>query len=411
MGKPDVMMGYGDYHGTRTTLAPQTPTIRNTRSKGGVIIRHREFIQDINSSVVFQNINIGTGATSQNSIQPGNPNLFPWLSQIAANFELWAPRGIMFEFRSTSTDTAVNTTNANPAIGAVIMATEYNTYNAPFANKQQMESYEFAVSCKPSCSMLHAVETKKSKTAIDHLFVRTGAIPTGADARLYDLGSFQIAASGMQTSGFAIGELWVTYEIEFQKPRLLPGVDEPHLDGNVDHFNLTSNTAVLPATPFGTDTGSLQLPSTGSTLGGRISRGIVTAANQLPNFQIPVLTGTAGSQTPTGAVQSSVANTYYFPQGVSSGRWMLQYTSLYGTQGTMTSATPTYINCAALTILNAGALGHQGNVSSGNTVANMVTIFVTVTAAYAAVSLTQVGGMSVPTYADLIVTELPFGFN
>jgi len=54
---------------------------------------------------------------------------------------------------------------------------------------------------------------------MDSLFTRSTSVPTGADPRFYDLGLFQIATSGMQ-SGYVVGELWVSYDIVFRKPRI-----------------------------------------------------------------------------------------------------------------------------------------------------------------------------------------------
>lgn len=71
------------------------------------------------------------------SINPANRELFPWLSSIAGQFEEWVPHSIKFRFKTTSTDLAGAGTN--PALGTVIMATDYNPYNALFASKQQME--------------------------------------------------------------------------------------------------------------------------------------------------------------------------------------------------------------------------------------------------------------------------------
>lgn len=85
-GRRRSIRGYGDYSGGGSTFAQGTspPQVRN--SKGGFVIRHREYIQDIQSSQAF----VGVAGY----INPGNSALFPWLSQVALNFEEWVPRGI-----------------------------------------------------------------------------------------------------------------------------------------------------------------------------------------------------------------------------------------------------------------------------------------------------------------------------
>jgi len=89
------------------------------------------------------------------------------------------------------------------------MATEYNVYNPLFASKQQMENYEWATSCKPSLSMLHEIETARKETPVHTMYV-TGANnltqlgTTVGDARLYFLGLFALAVTGMQSQGFIL---------------------------------------------------------------------------------------------------------------------------------------------------------------------------------------------------------------
>jgi hypothetical protein len=70
---------------------------------------------DINGSTAFTN-------TSFN-INPSNALLFPWLSNIAANFSEYRFKNLRFCFNSTSAN-ALNSTNT--ALGQVIMTTNYN---------------------------------------------------------------------------------------------------------------------------------------------------------------------------------------------------------------------------------------------------------------------------------------------
>ena len=115
-----------------------------------VIIRHREYLDDIVSSATPNTFKL------QNFyINPGDRITFPWLSQIADSFEHYRIRGMIFEFRSMSAD-ALNSTNT--ALGQVIMATAYNSALPNFNNKYEMENYEFGVSTKPSCSLMHPIE-------------------------------------------------------------------------------------------------------------------------------------------------------------------------------------------------------------------------------------------------------------
>ncbi len=78
------------------------------------IFKHRECLGDIITSST-------AGAFKYNRylFNPTNPALFPWLHQIAVNYESYRVRGCIFEFRSMSGN-ALN--SVNTALGNVIMS-------------------------------------------------------------------------------------------------------------------------------------------------------------------------------------------------------------------------------------------------------------------------------------------------
>lgn len=96
-------------------------------SKKATLITHREYIGDIISSPT-------AGAFSFNtySINPGYVGTFPWLSNIAQNFESYKMHGLVFEYKTMSVD-ALN--SVNTALGQVILSVQYDAANAPFTNK------------------------------------------------------------------------------------------------------------------------------------------------------------------------------------------------------------------------------------------------------------------------------------
>lgn len=263
----DTIMGYGDYYkrGQKIGMGNGPPRIRNT--KGGCIISHREYLLDVPSSNAF--------STLVMPLNPGMSNTMPWLSRTAQNFEEWLPRGICVEFKSMSSD---NPNTALPALGTVVIATQYNSSNPDFVNKSQMENYEFATSCKPSRSMLHCVETARSQTVQDEYYTRTGPLDANQDIKFYDLGKTQVSVVGAPAAadGSIIGELWITYEIELRKPKI-PA--DPQVA--VAHFQLPASIiGESPLTPFGTGAGTI-LPTSGSTLNATLVGG---AANGTINF-------------------------------------------------------------------------------------------------------------------------------
>lgn len=233
-----ALVGFGDYKVSRNSImhpaqsiSSQVPMMKN--SPGGIIISHREYICDINSTVNF--------TTQSFPLQPGVGTLFPWLSSLAQNFEEYEFRGMVLEFKSMSSD--LNTASTTSNLGTVVMCSQYNPLDPIFPDKRTMENYQFACSGKPSEHIVHPIECKRGQNVDTHLYVRTTAsLGNDADLRLYDLGNFTIATQGMPAafSGSSIGELWVSYEVEFYKPKLTSTTGTTNLADKI--------TAVVTAT-------------------------------------------------------------------------------------------------------------------------------------------------------------------
>lgn len=329
-----MVTGFGDYNVNRNSLMPgalEPPMIVNQLTGKGIVVRHREYIADITSSIIF--------TTQQYAINAGLVGTFPWLSQIAESFEEYCIHGMLFEFKSMSSD-AVLSTAANSALGTVIMATQYNALNPGFVDKREMENYEFSNSAKPSESFIHPIECKGTETPVKCLYVRIGSVPTNADQRLYDLGVFTIATQGMQSAVGTIGELWVTFEIEFFKPKLISGLG---LQVLTDHYRLVGVTNAFPL-------GSLdRAPEKGSQIGTEI-----------------FITGSGATQV-------------FFPFEIVDGTYLVEYS----VQGTATAVTsPTFTPLPNLTFApplyqndtNASQFIRTGTVTSVYWQSSLVTI-------------------------------------
>lgn len=262
------LMGFGDYvqapwatklKKNSVYMGADPPSIINS-PMGNVIVRHREYLGDVTtgSASAFSNTSY--------AVNPGLPHTFPWLSQIATCFEQYSLRGCVFEFKSTSAD-ALNSTNT--ALGSVIMATEYDSTRPAFANKQQMENHQYAMSARQSNSMLHPIECAKGESTLETLYVRAGA-DSGDDTRFTDFCNFQIATVGQQASDVVIGELWISYEIELLKPRFATSEGS----GSVYSSHVRCTTNILNTNFFG-DT---------QTVSGNLAISVGTNALQFPDF-------------------------------------------------------------------------------------------------------------------------------
>ena len=290
MGKVfNFFRGFGDYRIDGNSLLNMNPPEVINKSKNYITLRHREYIADISGTTNF--------TVQSFSINPGLSASFPWLSGVADNYEEYSFSGVIYEFKSLSGDY-----NASTSLGAVIMATTYDSLNPVFPDKKIMENHEYANSDKPSNTFVHPVECSRMLNPISQLYVRSASVPSGADQRLYDLGNFQIATVGNPVTT-VLGELWVTYEVCLYKPRLVIGIG---YTVNSDHWQLGSITS---ANPLGT-TSVLQQ---GSQIGTTITSGTtltfpnyITDGNYLIIYDI-ASTVSAALTAPTPTLSSNLA--------------------------------------------------------------------------------------------------------
>jgi len=213
--------GTGAYHGggmaTNSLINPPANPVPMFASApgedGALAITHKEYIQDITGSSLFVN--------NGYPINPGDPALFPWLSQIAANYDEYEFHGLIFHYRTVTTD--LSTTSSQ--LGTVMMAVNYNAGAPLFKSKQEMLTYVGAKDVKISQDLAFGVECDPKQNGLGPiLYVAiNGSIPPGEDPKTYCLGQFQIATNQTVTNG-QIGELWVTYKVVLRKPKLAQAI-------------------------------------------------------------------------------------------------------------------------------------------------------------------------------------------
>jgi len=178
-----------------------------------VCVSHREYISDVfgpAKNVQFQN--------TPYSLNPGLGRTFPWLSQIAQNYEEYTLRQLIFTFRSTVTDFVAT----NGQVGTIVMATQYNPTDEPFGSKQDAMEYDLSMSGKVSKDMLHGVECDPAQlSGAPGKYLRAGPVSHGQDLKQYDWGQLNIAISNIpdEFADQSLGELWVSYTIELRKPK------------------------------------------------------------------------------------------------------------------------------------------------------------------------------------------------
>jgi hypothetical protein len=324
-----AILGSGDYQMVGSAprynvLASdaQVPKFSTTRQTN--VVCHREYITDIQGTQNF--------TLQSYPLNPGLEDTFPWLSTVAQNYQEYRIHGLIFEFRPLITDFITG-----GAPGVIVMATNYNADAPLFTSKQEMENSEYAVATKPTLSLIHGVECATNQTVLPEKYVRTGNVPTGQDLRLYDLGSFQLATQGNPTQ--LLGELWVSYCVEFYKPIL------PVTTGGDVQSALVRRSVVSSTSPLGTinlsTTGTLALAATATTISwpaqpGNKYRVTITWNGTTPTACTPPTASSVQGLAPISLFAGNLAGFGSPPSGTSSPNvvFLLAYVCIANTPQT-----------------------------------------------------------------------------
>nr|UHS72051.1 MAG: hypothetical protein 2 [Tombusviridae sp.] len=219
-------LGSGDYTVSQNTLVSQAasgsiPMMH--RENQTVVIRHKEYLGEIRGKQTFT-------VVQQYAINPGLRATFPWLSGIANSFQEYRIRGMVYHYVPTSGN-AVSSTNA--ALGTVMIQTSYRSNDDVPTSKVELLNEYWSSEGAPSEAFCHPVECNPKENPFNVQYVRTGGIPDNDSILLYDLGKTNVAVSGQQADDKALGDLWITYEIELKKP-----IINSNVTSQTDGFNL-----------------------------------------------------------------------------------------------------------------------------------------------------------------------------
>jgi len=211
--------GRGSYSNVMMSGSTKSvPEVTSSGDESGAIcISHREYVGDI-----FGPATTGVFDVIAFPLNPGLEQSFPWLSQLAANYEEYEFIQLIYELKSSIQD--VN--SANGQVGTLISATNYNASQPLFTDKPSMSAYYGSISSKTTDDFIHGVECDPRKlSGAAAKYVRTNPVLSGEDLKTYDHGIFQIAThnipSGMLNG--TLGELFVQYKVMLRKPKFLTG--------------------------------------------------------------------------------------------------------------------------------------------------------------------------------------------
>lgn len=215
--------GQGEYESQNGLFGNETadvPTVVSSGTEDGTIkISHREYLTDL-YGIHYEN---GIAETPMQKyiyqLNPGLETTFPWLSQLAQNFEEYELEQCIFSFRSTLQEVS----SANGQVGTIVMATQYNPDTPDFRDKNEMMMYSHANSAKATDDIMHGVECDDAKlSGTEEKYIRAGPLDTGSQLKDYDHGKFTVSVNNTPEAfnDQSIGELWVSYTVCLRKPKL-----------------------------------------------------------------------------------------------------------------------------------------------------------------------------------------------
>ncbi len=273
------------------TQAPQIEHSLSPNGDGRVRIRHREYIQDISGSVAFAN--------TQLNINPGISTTFPWLSQIARNYESYLFNKCEFQFETQKS----SSTN-----GSLMMAVDFDAADSAPTSKTEIMSYHNAVRSAVWAECVnHSDKQDLAKFGVQR-YNRFAALAANLDIKTYDVGNINVATQGCADTS-AIGELYVDYDVEFMTPQT-PSASTTDAGQKLVGVSGTKDTAWMGTTP--TPTGTAYFTATNNTFTCAVAGQYMFARSLTVSGGGAVVTGASPTGTatltwPLGALYSPAA--------------------------------------------------------------------------------------------------------
>lgn len=212
-------------------MKKKNPSIKNSANGTTIVVSHTEFVSDIISS--------GSAyAVTRYAINPGLSASFPWLAALANNYESYKFKSLEYHYKPICATTTP---------GKVIVAIDFDAADSNPTSKLILNSYEGAVSSSPWDLITYKATPKNLNKFGVQRFVRGGAIPTSTDIKTYDIGAVFVGTSNTPSTSTTLGELYVSYTVEFYTPQLPVPIALSPGSGESQSFGLQDGTITVVA--------------------------------------------------------------------------------------------------------------------------------------------------------------------
>jgi len=273
--------------GRQSRASGNSPSLSMSQiGDGRIRVRHREFLADLAGSVAF--------ATTLIPLNPGLSSTYPWLANIAQNYESYLQNGLSVEFQ---------TSKPTSAAGSVALAIDFDANDSAPLSKQQLMTYHGAVRTPVWSECTLRADPVDLKKFGQQRFVRSGTVV--GDIKTYDIGNLIVATVGMADNS-VVGELYLCYDVELDTPQSEPS-------GGVS-CKLTATGSIALANPFGSTAPTLVGDNIATMSGNDISFlsknsvlvNIYLTGTGFDNSKAVLTTGSVGtfSMLPGGGIQT-----------------------------------------------------------------------------------------------------------
>ena len=246
-------------HGT-VDSTPQVTTVDD--ETGDMVITHTEYVGE-----VYGNERLDPAGTGSNDptvpfqsnkliLNPGMEKTFPWLSQIAANYQEYEFDQLVFKYTPQLAEVSSN----NGQVGEVLVVTQYKPQSTEFKSKADVMNYNHYTKVRSVDEGLHGVECDQSKLPLqkETMFVRSGGLSKDESINDFDWGFTQVCVHNTPASlaNASIGSLEVYYTVKLSKPIIRSSkglsVSTSHsttglLDAQFDAGSMPNLTSLLQA--------------------------------------------------------------------------------------------------------------------------------------------------------------------
>jgi len=164
------------------------------------------------------------------------PEIFQWLSRIAANFESYKFHKLKFCYEPEAPSTLG---------GTLLLSVDYDAADAAPSNKQTAMAARGAVRSAPWGSCSH-VSLPADLNKMKSNYVRGTNPATDTDIRVYDIGNLHVVTQGVGSSSAACGELYVEYDVTLMTP-----IYEPNATSLLEGGAVNSGEDTSPENPLG----------------------------------------------------------------------------------------------------------------------------------------------------------------